>query len=955
MIEKICICDFKLHDLKARSHASTPCLPELSTAGSYGLTKRHNVARSNSLSPTRGRLALWMALLCLAFDFSGQVLAQTQIVNCDAPVQSRKRGIAVNTMSSADFLALGPGVSWFYDWGVNNWTVPTNAAMSYIPMAWNGSSGFQTSLSAYLAAGNQPWRVFAINEPNLTTQAGMTPSNTAVAFKQVKAICDPYNIPVICPHMAEGTAASQSITAYDPIQGSNVTYTTMEPFLKAFFSYCSSNTPATPAGISDHSYAGYGDLTYWTGLMHSDFPTQTVWVTEFNPSNGGNPSAATVLLNLIQSVDYCERTPWIEGYSWFMSRITGDTNDSLLTTSSGVLTPAGQAYVQMPVHQTNLYYRIPGRLQAERYVTENNMNIAPTTDVDGLADMISAASAGSVDYNIQVDAAGNYPMNFRVSGPVGQIRIYTNGTQIGQAASTQTGWSTVSATVSVPLTVGAQTLHIVLLSSGQYLNWIEFLATNGAPSIPDNLIATVGGNQVVLNWSIAAAATNYNVKYSTTSGGPYTTLTSLSGTSYTNSGLAIGSTYYYVVSAVNAAGESSNSIPVSATTSFPPVNLALNEPVTVSSTQSGYPGSNAVDGNTTTRWSSAFSDPQWIYVDLQGTYNINEVVLNWESAYATSFLIQVSSDTVNWATIYSTTSGTGGIEDLTGLSGTGRYVRMYGTARGTVYGYSLWEFEIFGTVSTPTNLTATAASTQVALSWNASPGATSYNVQSSASSGGPYTTLANVTTTTYTNINLLNGTAYYYEVSALNSFSESPNSTAVSATPTAPANQPPVLTAIPNQSILAGRTLLVTNSATDPNVPPLPLTFSLFNPPAGASIDPNSGLFTWRPAIAQSPSTPAVSVVVSDNSQPPLTATQNFTVSVTQPAIPVLSGASITNGQLGFWINGDTGPDYTILASTNLTLWNAIYTTNSPALPCFWADTNSLSYPIRYYRTVLGP
>ncbi len=925
----------------------------LKSPASKLLTVPRNDGQLKKLFQMRSRLVSRLVPLLLATDLTSQVLAQTQIVNCDAPVQSRKRGIAVNTMSSADFLALGPGVSWFYDWGVNNWSVPTNAAMSYIPMAWNGTSGFQTSLSAYLAAGNQPWRVFAINEPNLTTQADMTPSNTAVAFKQVKAICDPYNIPVICPHMAEGTAASQSITAYDPIQGSNVTYTTEEPFLKAFFSYCSSNTPATPEGISDHSYAGYGDLTYWTGLMHSDFPTQTVWVTEFNPSNGGNPSAATVLLNLIQSVDYCERTPWIEGYSWFMSRITGDTNDSLLTTSSGVLTPAGQAYVEMPVHQTNLYYHIPGRLQAERYVTETNMNIAPTTDTNGLADMISTAVAASVDYNIEVDAAGNYPMNFRVSGPVGLIRIYTNGTLIGQVSSTQTSWSTVSTTV--PLAAGLQTLHVVLFANGQYLNWMEFLATNGTPSIPDNLSATVGGNQVVLNWSIAAAATNYNVKYSTTSGGPYTTLASLSGTSYTNTGLAIGTTYYYVVSAVNAAGESSNSIPVGATALFPPVNLALNKPVTVSSTQSGYPGSNAVDGNTTTRWSSAFSDPQWIYVDLQGTYNINEVLLNWESAYASNFLIQVSSDATNWTTIYSTTNGDGGIEDLTGLSGTGRYVMMYGTKRGTVYGYSLWEFEIFGTVPTPTNLMATAASTQVALNWSASPGATSYNVQSATVGTGPYTTLANVTTTSYTNTSLLNGTTYYYEVSALNSFSESPNSTAISATPTAPANNPPVLAAIANQSLVAGMTLLVTNSATDPNVPPLPLTYGLLSAPTGASIDPNSGLFSWRPAIAQSPSTQTVAVVVSDNGVPSLSATQSFLVNVIQPANPGLTSASISNGQFGFWINGSAGPDYMVQASTNLGSWFLVGTNYSPQLPFFWFDTNSYSQPFVFYRVVLGP
>ena len=65
--------------------------------------------------------------------------------------------------------------------------------------------------------------------------------------------------------------------------------------------------------------------------------------------------------------------------------------------------------------------------------------------------------------------------------------------------------------------------------------------------------------------------------------------------------------------------------------------------------------------------------------------------------------------------------------------------------------------------------------------------------------------------------------------------------------------------------------------------------------------------------------------------------------------------ASITNGQLGFWINGDAGPDYTILASTNLTSWSPIFTITSPSLPYFWVDTNSVAYPIRYYRTVLGP
>ena len=94
-------------------------------------------------------------------------------------------------------------------------------------------------------------------------------------------------------------------------------------------------------------------------------------------------------------------------------------------------------------------------------------------------------------------------------------------------------------------------------------------------------------------------------------------------------------------------------------------NVALNKTATASSTENaGVPGSNAVDGNTGTRWSSAFSDPQWLEVDLGSTQSICKVVLDWEAAYATAFQIQTSTDGTTWTTIYSTTTGTGGTQTL---------------------------------------------------------------------------------------------------------------------------------------------------------------------------------------------------------------------------------------------------------------------------------------------------
>ncbi|NJP45096.1 family 16 glycosylhydrolase [Streptomyces sp. PRB2-1] len=125
-------------------------------------------------------------------------------------------------------------------------------------------------------------------------------------------------------------------------------------------------------------------------------------------------------------------------------------------------------------------------------------------------------------------------------------------------------------------------------------------------------------------------------------------------------------------------------------------NLSQGRTATASSTENGsFTAPNAVDGNTGTRWSSAFSDPQWLQVDLGASHTISQVKLNWEAAYAKAFQIQTSNDGTNWTTIYSTTAGTGGNQTLN-VSGSGRYVRMYGTQRATQYGYSLYEFQVFG-------------------------------------------------------------------------------------------------------------------------------------------------------------------------------------------------------------------------------------------------------------------
>ncbi|MFJ6673038.1 discoidin domain-containing protein [Actinosynnema sp. NPDC091369] len=131
-----------------------------------------------------------------------------------------------------------------------------------------------------------------------------------------------------------------------------------------------------------------------------------------------------------------------------------------------------------------------------------------------------------------------------------------------------------------------------------------------------------------------------------------------------------------------------------------PVLLSQGKPATASSAEgAGTPASAAVDGDAGTRWASAWSDPQWLRVDLGATSTLSRVELDWEAAYATSFQLQVSADGNAWTTVHTTTSGTGGRQGFD-VTGSGRYVRVYGTQRANGYGYSLWEFRVYGTQGT---------------------------------------------------------------------------------------------------------------------------------------------------------------------------------------------------------------------------------------------------------------
>jgi fibronectin type 3 domain-containing protein len=311
-----------------------------------------------------------------------------------------------------------------------------------------------------------------------------------------------------------------------------------------------------------------------------------------------------------------------------------------------------------------------------------------------------------------------------------------------------------------PRRAGLRSVRVLaaLLSAGLTLGCGGGLISSGGqvtvPPVPAALAATAGNQQVGLTWSASSGATSYHVKRATSSGGPYTEAGSATATTYTDTGLTNGTTYFYVVSALNTSGESANSSPASAT------------PV------SGMPVVSVPAAPTA----------------LLATAGNQQVGLAWTaSAGATSYhvkrattsggpYVQVGSAGVMSYTDTGLTNGTKYFYVVSGLNASGESANS-SQASGTPAAPAP------AVPAVPTALVATAGNQQITVSWTASSGATSYHLKRATVSGGPYSQVSAPASNGYINTGLANGTTYYYVVSALNASGESANSSPASATP----------------------------------------------------------------------------------------------------------------------------------------------------------------------------
>jgi fibronectin type 3 domain-containing protein len=374
---------------------------------------------------------------------------------------------------------------------------------------------------------------------------------------------------------------------------------------------------------------------------------------------------------------------------------------------------------------------------------------APTAPTDlsaapgnAQASLTWVASSGAASYDVKRSTTNG--------GPYTQLVSATSPSYIDAAVSNGTTYYYV-VTASNPMGESADSAQASATPN----------SATTTPAVPTGLTAGAGNAQVSLKWSASGGATSYHVKRATTSGGPYTQVSAPTSTSYTNTALTNGTTYYFVVSALDSAGESANSTQVSAL------------PVIPTSIPAVPAGLAAISG-------SALVTLNWSPSNGAASYHVKRATTSG-GPYT-----QVGAPTSD---TYSDTTVTNGAKyfyvvsalDAVGESANSAQVTASPVAPAAI-------------PAIPAGLSAAPGNAQASLTWSASSGATSYHVKRAATSGGPYTQVGAPTSASYTDPSLVNGTTYFYVVSALDAAGESANSTQVSALPTAPVSNPPPTT-----------------------------------------------------------------------------------------------------------------------------------------------------------------
>jgi len=415
--------------------------------------------------------------------------------------------------------------------------------------------------------------------------------------------------------------------------------------------------------------------------------------------------------------------------------------------TNGTISPLGNIAVKYGSNQTfvvtpNLGYFINQLLVDGVVVSAASMDTNAysytfnnVTTAHAISASFGAIPLPSVPTGIKI-SAGNAQVTLSWGAATGALTYNVKRANVSGGPYTTISNTALTSYTDTTVTNNSLYYYVIsaLNSAGESKNSTQVNAKPLLPK-PAGLKASAGNDQVILSWSAVTGAASYNIKRASVSGGPYTTVANAAVTNYTDTTVTNGNIYYYVVSAVSPDMESANSSQIS-------MAPALPKPT----------GLKAIPGNDVVTLS-------WSTVTGAASYNVKRATVSGGP------YITIATNVLNQT-----------YKDITVTNGIVYYYVVSAVGPDMLESANSIQTNIKPVLPNPYGQKASAANGQVVFSWNAVTGATSYNVKRATVSGGPYTTIASVTVTKYTDTSVTVGSVYYYVVSAVSPDMESANS-----------------------------------------------------------------------------------------------------------------------------------------------------------------------------------
>lgn len=386
--------------------------------------------------------------------------------NADAMGRSAKRGVAFSFTRTDDLKLLCPYISWDYNWGntaneeASMWFETYN--IEYCPMCWSGRYSADR-IREYAIANPSTKYLLAFNEPNLTDQANMTPSEAAELWPDVVALAKELNLKLVAPAMNYGTLAGYS----DPIK-----------WLDEFFSKPGVSVNDIDA-FSLHCYMKSPDAV--KGFIERFYKyDKPIWLTEFCAWDGGVSNVEQQMTYMSKMLNYLEQEPRVERYAWFIPRYKTPNTEpymQLLTNAPDIhLTDLGKMYTLFSTFDQSVYLNTKRPIYAGEYCKTDNTNVqvrpCPDSRIGEEGLMItSMASTSPIVYqlNVEKDATAIELRYTSYSNSILSVKV--DGTEeLAELPRTGSLNTWESCEVAIPITAGQHKVSIELLDGSLYFS-----------------------------------------------------------------------------------------------------------------------------------------------------------------------------------------------------------------------------------------------------------------------------------------------------------------------------------------------------------------------------------------------------------------------------------------------------------------------------------------------------